>query len=67
MMRVFTSRKRDMIVTRAIYDAVHRIYQQDVDYDPDNPEHQAMLEAAVAEIIGTKIVLTFKGELVLDL
>ena len=56
-----------MIVTRAIYDAVHQIHQQPTQYDSGNPAHAAALAAGVAEINGSFIRLTFKGELVLDL
>lgn len=56
-----------MIVTRAVYDAACQIHKQPETYDPANPIHQTALEAGVAEIIGSRIELTFKGELVLEL
>ncbi len=56
-----------MIVTRAVYDAVRQIHAQATTFDPDNPVHQTALAAGVAEVNGTSLELTFKGQLVLDL
>lgn len=56
-----------MIISRTVYQAALAINERPTQYEPENQQHAAALDAGVARIQGDLIELTHKGEEVIRL